>query len=72
MVKLHLFVHVLQVVVTQHHSASGVVRGEGGHIEDVLVEEEEGLLGFLGVGLDFVVVFKCEVDLLLLHLPIDL
>jgi hypothetical protein len=72
MVKLHLFVHVLQVVVAQHDSASGVVGGEGGDIEDVIVVDEEGLLGFLGVGLDFFVVFECEVDLLLLHLPIDL
>lgn len=64
MVKLHLLVDLLNIFVAQKHAPAGMVTREGGHIQDVVVEHQQRLAVLLGVGLNLLVVFKFEVELL--------
>ncbi len=62
MVKLHLLPNVFQIRFTKQCSSSGVMRGEGSHIEDVVIENKERFFCLLRVLSHLIVVFEFYVD----------
>lgn len=61
-VEFHLLVDGLQVFILEQDASSWVMALEGAHIEDVVVEDNEGLLIGLRVGGDFLHIFEFQVD----------
>lgn len=64
MVKLHLLIDLLHIFIAQKHTPAGMMTRKGSHIQDVVIKDQQRLVVLLGVGLNLLIIFKFEVELL--------
>lgn len=67
MVKLHLFLDVSQIFIGKQHGSSGVVLGEGGHVEHVVLQNQQSFISFISILLHLFHVVELLSDILLTH-----